>query len=88
MERWPLVGKSGRCGEMAVSGEVAVSRERWPLWGGGRYGEVAVVGRWPLWGGGRCEEVAVVGRWPLVGRSGRCGEMAVVESWALWRVGH
>ena len=55
VERWPLVGGSGHCGE------VAVSREKWPLWGGGRCGEVAVVERWPLWGGGRCGEVAVSG---------------------------
>ena len=57
---------------------------RWPLWGGGRCGEVAVVKRWPLWGGGRCGEVAVVGRWPLCG-GGRCGEVAVSrEKWPLW----
>ena len=33
---------------------------RWPLWGGGHCGKVAVVGRWPLWGGGRCWEVGVL----------------------------
>ena len=47
MERWPLVGRSGRCGEAIVS------LEKWPLWEGGRCGEVAIVGRWPLWRGGR-----------------------------------
>ena len=63
--------------------------EKWPLWGGGRCGEVAIVeswplvGRWPL-GRGGCHgevavsgEVAVVERWPLWG-GGRCGEVAVV----------
>ena len=60
--------------------------ERWPLWRGGRYGEVAVEERWSLWRGGCCGEVAVMERWPLR-RGGRCGEVAVVERWPLWRVG-
>ena len=51
--------------------------ERWPLRGGGRCREMAVVESWPL-----------VERWPLVGRSGRCGEVAVSrEKWPLWRGG-
>jgi len=50
--------------------------EWWPLWRGGRCGEVAVVERWPLWSGGCCGEVAGVERWP-VWRGGRCGEVAV-----------
>ena len=39
VERWPLWG-CGQCGELAVSGEVAVSRE------------VAIVERWVSWRGG------------------------------------
>ena len=48
MERWPLVGRSGRCGEVVVV-------ERWPLVGrSGRCGEMAVSReKWPLWRGGR-----------------------------------
>ena len=54
--------------------------ESWPLWRGGRCGELAVVESWPVWRGGRCREVAGVERWPLW-RVGRCGELAVVERW-------
>ena len=58
----------------------------WPLWRGGRCGNVAIVERWPLWGCGHCGEVAVVGRWPLVGRSGRCGELAVSGGSTVFRI--
>ena len=39
----------------------AVVVEKWPLWRGGRCGEVAVVERWPLRRSGRCGEVAAGG---------------------------
>ena len=49
--------------------------ERWPLWRGGRCGEVVVVERWPLWRGDHCRKVAA------------SGEAAVVGRWPLWRGG-
>ena len=56
--------------------------ERWPLWGGSRCREVAIVERWPLW-----RKWPLVEKWPLVGRwplwRGGChGEVAVSrEKW-------
>ena len=53
---------------------------RWPLFGGGRYSEVAAIRRWPLFGGGRYSEVAAIRRWPLFG-GGRYSEVAAIRRW-------
>ena len=50
--------------------------EKWPLWGGGRCRDVAIVESWPL-----VEKWPLVGRWPLW-RGGCHGEVAVSrEKW-------
>ena len=49
---------------------------KWPLWGGGRCGDVANVESWPL-----VEKWPLVGRWPLW-RGGCHGEVALSrEKW-------
>ena len=43
------VHKSDCVDYLSAGTKTVATAERWPLWRGGRYGEVAVMERWQLW---------------------------------------